>query len=782
MGETLLKKLRSSWIWPAELGNSPNQYIQFRHEFAVEKVNGGATLLISTDTAYAVRLNGQFIDAGFFSDYPDNKSCDRLDIDSHVVKGRNLLSILVHYCGQSSSSYIKGLPGIAYVLTVGNEDIASGTDTFYRVSPCYRQGPMGRTSPQLGFAFEYNAMGEDGWKSPEYAYSEKWIRAHDKDIATLENIPRLREIKKCQIGSRTAAHVLDQGFFNSPDGAEYGSVAEQMQATILSARSVPLVFNGHGAGPLELSQGININTGADQADGVYLIVDLHREEVGFLELALDAHADTQIDIAYGEHLGDQRVRAAIGGRNFAGRYICKEGPQCFTHYFARWAGRYLQLHVGKSCPPLRLDYAGLRSVTYPVKVLGEFDSPEALQKNIYDTSVRTLHLCMHEHYEDCPWREQSMYANDTRIQALCGYYCFGEYDFAKNSLSLLGDGLKDDGYLELCAPGEVPITIPAFSLMWILALADHLLFSGDVEFSRSRFGQVQQMLDTYLTSMTDRLMPSPQGERFWHFYDWAEGLDGVEEGDSRKFSNLRQLRYDGPLNLLLSMSITAAITLAQASDQSGKLIQRYQRIRTALHRHFHSRFWDDKAQAYRTYIGENCQEHFAELTQSLAICAKACPEDTADKLRHKLAAEDNGLVSTTLSQSLYKFEALASDKDRFGQWVLDRIAFDWGSMLNSGATSFWETINGASDFDGAGSLCHGWSAIPVYFYQAYLLGVRPLEPGFRRFAVDPLRNTTGDVSGQIPTPYGLINVRWAGQDEEARLNLSSPEGTEPVLP
>ena len=36
---------------------------------------------------------------------------------------------------------------------------------------------------------------------------------------------------------------------------------------------------------------------------------------------------------------------------------------------------------------------------------------------------------MHEHYEDTPWREQAFYVADSRNQALCGYYAFGEYRF-----------------------------------------------------------------------------------------------------------------------------------------------------------------------------------------------------------------------------------------------------------------------------------------------------------------------------------------------------------------
>ena len=36
-------------------------------------------------------------------------------------------------------------------------------------------------------------------------------------------------------------------------------------------------------------------------------------------------------------------------------------------------------------------------------------------------------------------------------------------------------------------------------------------------------------------------------------------------------------------------------------------------------------------------------------------------------------------------------------------------------MIARGATTFWETEKGAEDFNNAGSLCHGWSAMPVFY-------------------------------------------------------------------
>ena len=49
--------------------------------------------------------------------------------------------------------------------------------------------------------------------------------------------------------------------------------------------------------------------------------------------------------------------------------------------------------------------------------------------------------------------------------------------------------------------------------------------------------------------------------------------------------------------------------------------------------------------------------------------------------------------------------------------MLEEINRVWGNMLFQGATSFWETDIGAPDFGNAGSLCHGWSAVPAFVYQ-----------------------------------------------------------------
>jgi len=60
---------------------------------------------------------------------------------------------------------------------------------------------------------------------------------------------------------------------------------------------------------------------------------------------------------------------------------------------------------------------------------------------------------------------------------------------------------------------------------------------------------------------------------------------------------------------------------------------------------------------------------------------------------------------------------LDADVDRYTPWILGDIHEVFGRMLDAGATSVWETEGGAEDFGGAGSLCHGWSAMPVYYFH-----------------------------------------------------------------
>jgi hypothetical protein len=138
-----------------------------------------------------------------------------------------------------------------------------------------------------------------------------------------------------------------------------------MQTDFLSPRTALDMFVDAKQLTLPSEKGMAIKPEVFQADGVYVVLDLGREEAGFLDIDFDAQAGTIVDIGWGEHLDDLRVRTYVGERNFAVRYICKEGRQQFTHYFTRLAGRYLQLHITGATEKFILHFAGLKPVEYP---------------------------------------------------------------------------------------------------------------------------------------------------------------------------------------------------------------------------------------------------------------------------------------------------------------------------------------------------------------------------------------------------------------------------------
>ena len=81
--------------------------------------------------------------------------------------------------------------------------------------------------------------------------------------------------------------------------------------------------------------------------------------------------------------------------------------------------------------------------------------------------------------------------------------------------------------------------------------------------------------------------------------------------------------------------------------------------------------------------------------------------------------EDETLIPATLSMLGFVYDALLTQKEN-EQFILNDIRNKYSYMLEKGATTFWETIDGAFSADSPQSLCHGWSAIPVYYYHKIL--------------------------------------------------------------
>ena len=108
-------------------------------------------------------------------------------------------------------------------------------------------------------------------------------------------------------------------------------------------------------------------------------------------------------------------------------------------------------------------------------------------------------------------------------------------------------------------------------------------------------------------------------------------------------------------------------------------------------------------------IGE---PYYTTLGNSYAILCGLAGKETAEKL-----VDGKGLVPITLSMNIYLYDALLSLDREYMHFILADLDKKYGYMLDKGATTFWETERGAEDQGHTGSLCHGWAAMPIYYYK-----------------------------------------------------------------
>ena len=633
---------RSGWIWLSQ-GECVDQYGEFYDSFDFSE--GRAMLRISADSNYAAYVNGELAYSGQYPDFPHYKIYDELDLTKYCRMGKNHLAIIVWFYGKGNMSYYPGRAALRYEIWQGERLCChSSASTLSRQSRSYQNGRARNITSQMGFGFAYDCTREDAWMQGELA-------GFRESRAIAQNLPLL---PRPVLGLERKAPIAE---------------------TLLK------------------------NEG-----NTHFLMDLGREEAGFMMLEADSAEAQDVIIAYGEHIVDGGVRRKIGNRDFSAEIRLREGSNAYLNPFRRFGGRYLELFAER---PLTLKRLTLVPVEYPVKQAENQPVMDELQKRIYDTAVRTLQLCMHEHYEDTPWREQALYAMDSRNQMLCGYYAFGEYAFARGNLLLFSKDNRRDGLLSICTPSKDDLTIPSFSLHYFTAVWEYTRYSGDLSLAREIWPKLESLMQVFIDRLENNLAPVFSESCHWNFYEWSEGL-------SAQLFHWDEKRFDAALNCLLSLALQAMDHLALALDRDSGYLALAEKINAAIR----TQFFDEKR---RIFVNSTEDDHGSELVNALAILCGASHGEEAKELAALLAQTDNGLTPATLSMRCFPYDALLkTDRARYAPWVIGDIDRRYEKMLAAGATSFWETEKGEQDFSRAGSLCHGWSAMPVYYYHLLL--------------------------------------------------------------
>ena len=426
--------------------------------------------------------------------------------------------------------------------------------------------------------------------------------------------------------------------------------------------------------------------------------------MGLPTLAFTSKTEQTLTVAWGEHIEDGGVRRRIGDRTFSFEYRAKIGENRFTEYMLRLGCRYLEVNCENE---IELSYIGILPTVYGAEPC-EVEIKDALDRRIYEISLHTLQCCMMEHYVDCPWREQALYAFDSRNQMLFGYSAFKDKNaaYAASNLRLIANDSRDDGLLSICYPSGTPLAIPAFSLYYLVAVCEYTEATGDNSVAAETLPRLYAIAERFLSDREDGLVRKPIGEDKWDFYDWIPLLSG-------KFGNLDPTP-DLVLNALLLYALGSLMRICKAIGEPFRLSDEAKTLKKAIRSHLllpSGCFGHTENDASLTVLGN-----------ALAILSGAAEEKEAAVICEAIC--ERKMLESTLSMSLIKYHALLdTDTDRYAPYVLGEIRENYGKMIAAGSSTVWETLDGASAFSNAGSLCHGWSAVPIDIFRRLHIAV-----------------------------------------------------------
>ena len=210
-------------------------------------------------------------------------------------------------------------------------------------------------------------------------------------------------------------------------------------------------------------------------------------------------------------------------------------------------------------------------------------------------------------------------------------------------------------------------------------------------------------MDVFVSNCDNGLLKRFDGDDRWNFYDWSDNLNGsLGKGESSV--------PDLVCNCLLIMALDNLKRICAVIGEDF----RYNDVRDEVFERTRKAFFEPETGMLTHIQGEHIYTSFGN---ALAITCGLVDKDEAKVICEKIVSGEASECS--LSVKPFVYDALLQTDPSYREHILCEIRRNYGYMLYHGATSAWETKIGAADFSNAGSLCHGWSSIPIYYYNKF---------------------------------------------------------------
>ncbi|MFG0249716.1 MAG: family 78 glycoside hydrolase catalytic domain [Phycisphaeraceae bacterium JB051] len=728
----------------------------------MDTVPNAVILKIAAESVYRLWINGKLV---CFGPARGTRSCnfyDCVDIARYLQQGKNVIAVLVQCMNIPTFIAFPHQPG----LWVELENILTTDANWQVLNNDEWQEDVEIYTLQVGFMEHRDLRCEPiGWQTCED--SATWEKATILGNADAMNYKRLlpRPIPMLKQTTHLPEYIPSAGYVtNNPtvDPKEIALTISYQQYT-----HVPSLKNDCQS-QLTTGEDITIAPSPDGQD-VAIVFDFADEFIGYAQLELTCQSGVIVDFAHDEALDAGWVKAARHHYRTADRYITRNGRQTLGNTINDRGFRYVMIVLRHLTEPVVLHRMAVNDCRYPYEPLGTFSCNVQQLNRIWEVCTNTLSICTTDTFLDCPWRERSFWVNDLVVENLVSLQAFGDPRINAHCLRLAMGNAREDGWIPGVCPdtGEDNLVLVPTNLMLVIMLADYYQYTGDKRLVNELLPRMLDVLHLFESHINDKgLIVAP--ETFWNFLDWSYELNGSSLNG--KCTSLLSWLYCYALNTAGKL---AGITpfASQASELSEQAREVARRIDAS--------FWDDDKLCYADWLDDhgNPSEASSQLTHALALLSGSIPEHRKQQSIDALDRVD--LLEPELYLHHFVFQAMqqAGKTDA----IYQRVQKHWGAMVQTGTTTLWEAFvhrQGKEAYDDAGSLCHGFAACPINYFQTGILGITPTKPGFETFEIQPIPHGLSHASGTIPTPHGLIHMSWERLNEQAlKIQITIPTNT-----
>jgi alpha-L-rhamnosidase len=391
-------------------------------------------------------------------------------------------------------------------------------------------------------------------------------------------------------------------------------------------------------------------------------------------------------------------------------------------------------------------------------------------------------------------RDRLVWSGDLTVSAPTLYYSSGASDAVAGSLRLHGSYQRSSGQVpgnlppQLrpgLAPGDaMPSTYYyslSYSIYFVTSLYEYYLYTGDQDLVRWAWPVVQKDL-AYVHNTTNAqhlVVTDASNDSDWHPHDQSKLTGTVTEFNALYYHALRE-----------------AARLAEAIGHED-VGAGYEAEATLVKKAINTTLFDATTGLYD--ISDQLRGPVAQDANAMAVLFGVAPRNQRSAILQRLAAAldtANGplafspgstILSQIISPFISSFDAWARFENGDADGALALIRTVWGHMRQGSpyySGGVWEALapdGSPATRESAGgtfcSLAHGWASGPTSALSKYVLGVRPIQPGYKTWSIEPQPGDLSWAEGRVPTPYGPIAVAWQKTSQGFRLEIDVPAGT-----